>query len=283
MAVTTSTPITTATSQAVQPMPSIFRLRRIQSAPRISVDDAIAIDSFEAPWRGSSTPALGSPLCYPLEVPEIRRWSATPSRYSDSVTSLQSCGRGDVVQKMNETLDRRSSKHSSFDGSDDASEQELSQPLHDYFNSVQFPASDNRGSSTTTWHGPHSKRKARFNDVNVKSTEASSDFRDFAAPAHGSNHKTKKNKSSLDQIYKATKIKDEKDDTIPDDADLKQERENAGPTINQCPILQEIFAKMEASDDEYTSDSDIGRDKKRKSIVMDDEEKEKLAEKFRDV
>jgi hypothetical protein len=72
-------------------------------------------------------------------------------------------------------------------------------------------------------------------------------------------------------VNAATKLKDKKDETIPHDHNLGQERPNAGPTINQCPVLQVIFAKLEASDEEWSSDSDIEKGKKRKIVVMDAE------------
>jgi hypothetical protein len=56
--------------------------------------------------------------------------------------------------------------------------------------------------------------------------------------------------------------------------DLKEEREEAGPSIDECPILQEIFIKMEAtgeqySDDNYSSESDIRRTQKPKSYLVE--------------
>jgi hypothetical protein len=55
-------------------------------------------------------------------------------------------------------------------------------------------------------------------------------------------------------VHSATHIHDEKDHDINDAEDLKGEREDAGPSIDECPILQEIFAKMDASEGEYSSD-----------------------------
>jgi hypothetical protein len=71
-------------------------------------------------------------------------------------------------------------------------------------------------------------------------------------------------------LHAATHVDDEKDNDIADEDDLRQEREDAGPSINECPILEEIFAKIDAPDDEYTSDSDDGdfdRGRKRKTLL----------------
>jgi hypothetical protein len=55
-------------------------------------------------------------------------------------------------------------------------------------------------------------------------------------------------------VHAATHVHDDKNHDIDDEEDLKGEREDAGPSIDECPILQEIFAKMDAPDGEYSSD-----------------------------
>jgi hypothetical protein len=67
---------------------------------------------------------------------------------------------------------------------------------------------------------------------------------------------------------------DDKGHDIDESVDLKEEREDAGPSNVECPILQEIFAKMEASDgesseDNYSGVSDVRRTQKRKSLLVE--------------
>jgi hypothetical protein len=67
---------------------------------------------------------------------------------------------------------------------------------------------------------------------------------------------------------------DDKGHDIDESVDLKEEREDAGPSIVERPILQGIFAKMEAFDGEYSEDnysgvSDVRRTQKRKSLLVE--------------
>jgi hypothetical protein len=76
-------------------------------------------------------------------------------------------------------------------------------------------------------------------------------------------------------VHVATHVHDNKDYNIEDSEDLRGEREDAGPSIHECPILQEIFAKMDAppgaypSDSEDSTDSIMRRERKRKSILVE--------------
>lgn len=86
-------------------------------------------------------------------------------------------------------------------------------------------------------------------------------------------------------VRAATHVGDEKDHDIADEDDLREEREDAGPSINEYPALQRILTKMDASDEEYTSDSDVSgreRERKWKSILCEPSGTEyQMMEKFR--
>jgi hypothetical protein len=86
-------------------------------------------------------------------------------------------------------------------------------------------------------------------------------------------------------VHAATHVDDEKDHDIADEDDLREEREDAGPSIKDCPVLEEIFAKIHAPDDEYTSDSDtenFGQERRRKTLLGDLGSAEcEVVEKFR--
>jgi hypothetical protein len=73
-------------------------------------------------------------------------------------------------------------------------------------------------------------------------------------------------------VHAATHIHDDKDFDIDDEDDLKGEREDAGPRIEESPYLRVIFARMDAHEETYMSDDnsnsdDLERDRKRRSIL----------------
>ncbi|KAF1919349.1 hypothetical protein BDU57DRAFT_138669 [Ampelomyces quisqualis] len=228
------------TSQAVQRIPSTFRLRRTQSAPR-TAQDPVTVEYPYHRHRHSSNPSIGSPLEYPFEIPEIRRISATPaaSQMENSVAqSVRLCGRGDLIaaesdmddSQMNPFLHSNNKRH------------KLSLPAQILENVSPFAA------------------------VPV-TTSTSRQPKDYFA-----------------SVQAATHVYDDKDQDVDAEDVLKEEREGAGPSIEQSPILQQIFAKMDASDDEYSSgsDSDMERGRKRKSIMIDASEVDRcIAGRFR--
>jgi hypothetical protein len=75
-------------------------------------------------------------------------------------------------------------------------------------------------------------------------------------------------------VHAATHIYDDKGEDIDDEDDLTTERENAGPRLDECPRLQEMFAKMDRSgegdiSDDTSDDSEIETTRKRRSMWID--------------
>jgi len=89
------------TSQPVQRIPSAFRLRHTQSAPRIAAEEETSVHSPYSMMRHGSDPSIGSPLDYPFQIPEIRRTSVTPNvswcQESPVSGEVRVCGRGDLI------------------------------------------------------------------------------------------------------------------------------------------------------------------------------------------
>lgn len=92
-------------------------------------------------------------------------------------------------------------------------------------------------------------------------------------------------------IHATTYDQDEEDHSSDIGASLKGGREDAGPSVNEGPVLQKIFAKMgadnedshnEDSHDDDSSDSELERCRKRKSILYRrDEIDPRIVERFR--
>jgi hypothetical protein len=89
-------------AQPVQRIPSLYRLRNTQSAPRIEDEDV----SMTSPHnhdgkRYGSDPSIGSPLNYPFRIPEIRHSADTssPNWIPGNLVAgeLRACGRGDLI------------------------------------------------------------------------------------------------------------------------------------------------------------------------------------------
>jgi hypothetical protein len=75
-------------------------------------------------------------------------------------------------------------------------------------------------------------------------------------------------------VHAATHVHDDKGEDINEEDDLTAERENAGPRLDECPRLQEMFAKMDRGEqgnmsDDMSDDSDLQRTRKRKSMWID--------------
>jgi hypothetical protein len=87
-------------SQPVQRIPSVHRLRHTQSAPRISLEaeEEAPVESSHDGKRHGSDPSIGSPLNYVFQIPEIRRTSVTPGANwcpkSSEEDMMRACGRG---------------------------------------------------------------------------------------------------------------------------------------------------------------------------------------------
>jgi hypothetical protein len=224
-------------SQAVQRIPSSLRLRRTQSVPRITIDNTSPSGEPYTPRRHGSSPSIGSPLGYPYEIPGIRTASATPAA-SFSMGALSTlvrmCGRGDLIT-LQEYLDKSEVDESLLSTKRDGNA--LAPP-------VQI-------SSAISPLGISPRNISTVAPIPLQQPT------DYFASAHV-----------------ATDVHDGESHDTDENVDLREEREDAGPSIYECPILQEIFAKMEApdgeySDDDYSSESDMRRTGKRKSLLVE--------------
>lgn len=287
MSVTTTTqlhPLQIFVSEDTKHAPHNTRPSRSQTALRVSIDGAsppedLQISRHQPPFVGT----LPKPY---VEIPAIRRFSATPEinhqgTYSGSTTPVTAQQFIEETQSTRHKHMRSKHHHNLHIPSHFRSvvsplgitpvPTPVLTPGHqtpdDYFTPVQ-PAPD----CHTINEIPEVSRQERpVRNPGPMHGEKPID-KEQCAKSSASKPRRKKPKSQgLSAVYAATKVKDEKDDTIPDGHDLKQERPNAGPIFNQCPVLQEIFAKLEASDEEWSSDSDMERYKKRKSIAMNAE------------
>jgi hypothetical protein len=75
-------------------------------------------------------------------------------------------------------------------------------------------------------------------------------------------------------VHAATHVHDNKDYDLDEEDDLTTERESAGPRLDECPRLQEMFAKMDRAgegetSDDLSEDSDLENNRKRKSMWID--------------
>lgn len=227
-------PFQNLSSTAVQRIPSSVRLRRTQSAPRNQEEDIVTIRPSYGPKRHSSNPSIGSPLNYPFEIPHIRRTSATPGEvYGEGdPNAVRMCGRGDLITAK-EYVEEREANHVLH--SEEHSRHALSLP-------ARIAESDSSLSVALSNAVP----------ANGKATVQS-------PPKYPSDY--------FASVHVATHVHDDKDSEIDPADDLKEEREDAGPSIDECPILQKMFEKMDAPREDDSSDSDMERFKKRKSIL----------------
>ncbi|OAL43869.1 hypothetical protein IQ07DRAFT_636648 [Pyrenochaeta sp. DS3sAY3a] len=90
-------PIQNLTSYAVQRIPSALRLRRTQSAPRLTVEDASSLGEMNRPRKHSSNPSIGSPLTYTYELPNFQYQSDSSVAQYRAQDSMRACGRGDLL------------------------------------------------------------------------------------------------------------------------------------------------------------------------------------------
>ncbi|KAG9193835.1 hypothetical protein G6011_03870 [Alternaria panax] len=90
-------------SQPVQRIPSVHRLRHTQSTPRMEFEakEETPVESSHDGKRHGSDPSIGSPLNYSFQIPEIHRTSVTPSANwcpeSSEEGMIRACGRGDLI------------------------------------------------------------------------------------------------------------------------------------------------------------------------------------------
>ncbi|KAF1937850.1 hypothetical protein EJ02DRAFT_355802 [Clathrospora elynae] len=100
------TPLPSVTSEPAQRIPSAYRLRHTQSAPRFvleqpAIEEAGPVSSAHKERRHSSNPSIGSPLSYAFDIPGIRRTSATPNAtrraHTPRTAPVRACGRGDLI------------------------------------------------------------------------------------------------------------------------------------------------------------------------------------------
>ncbi|KAL5115429.1 hypothetical protein ACEQ8H_006650 [Pleosporales sp. CAS-2024a] len=228
------------TEQAVQRIPSMFRLRRIQSASWASPGETNDASNLQSSRRHSSNPSIGSSLAYPFEIPEIRRISATPanSPYERHAShGLRLCGRGDLI-----------ADGGYFD----------SQPNMSFPPISAFMYSTSMSSNTLSL--PEL-------GADVLSPLAVSPRSGPSMPFHPP-------KDYFASVHAATHVHDDKDFDIDNKDDLTEERESAGPRLEESPYLQQIFAKMDADEETYMSDDDssdgaLDRGKKRRGILAD--------------
>lgn len=90
-------PLQNLTSYAVQRIPSALRLRRTQSAPRLTVEDASSFDEMNRTRKHSSNPSIGSPLTYTYELPNVQYQSDISVAQYRAQDSMRACGRGDLL------------------------------------------------------------------------------------------------------------------------------------------------------------------------------------------
>jgi hypothetical protein len=232
-------------SQPVQRIPSLYRLRYTQSAPRIAVEaeeEKVPVESLYYGKRHGSDPSIGSPLSYSFQIPEIRRTSVTPSSNwrpgSSEEGMMRACGRGDLIAPL------------------------------DYFDDMpETPETPRRQQSR--WKIPHWRHKYT-GSLSPSATLSS-------MQPTGSSHTTPA-ADYFAQVYTDKYITHQTDD--PDDA--ADEHSDAGPEIGDDPRLRKMLGNIVTtpSTDE-SSDSDMERTKKRKGINASEATAYEVAERFR--
>jgi hypothetical protein len=234
-------------SQPVQRMPSIYRLRNTQSAPRIVVEENVPVTSQYDGKRHGSDPSIGSPLNYPFQIPEIRHVPDTPSPNwipGDSVTGeVRACGRGDLIaaqdyfEEMPETPDtphnpRRQPKHWT-----------TSRFRHHYTGNRWLESPSVTPSSPPATLSPPAVSPAPSRAIYPSCQKTASDY--------------------FGEMYTGKNITHQTDDS---DA-ATREHSDAGPEIEDDPRLQRMLENIVTeTNEESSSDSDMESSKKRKGI-----------------
>jgi hypothetical protein len=254
-------------SQPVQRIPSVYRLRNTQSAPRIVVEEEEEEDApVASPYDGKrhgSDPSIGSPLNYPFQTPKIRHTAETPSPNwipgNSAVGGVRACGRGDLIAAQ------------------------------DYFEEMP--------ETPETPHNPRKQHKQWGNSRyrhhytgnrwlespsvapgSLPATVSSS----AVSPAPSKATASSRQKTASDyfgEVYTDKHVTHQIDDS--DAAD--REHSDAGPELDDDPRLRKMLENIvtEASE-ASSSDSDMDRTKKRKSINESQDTAYEVAERLRD-
>jgi hypothetical protein len=231
-------------SQPVQRIPSVHRLRHTQSAPRIEVEteDATPVESPLDGKRHSSDPSIGSPLNYSFQIPEIRRTSVTPSANwcpgSSNEGMMRACGRGDLIAPQ------------------------------DYFDDMP-ETPENARHQQSRWKIPH-WRHSYTGSVSPPATISSAELAASSLITSAVGYFT--------EVYTDKHITHQTDDS--DTAG--EEHSDAGPEIEDDPRLRKMLGGVVTTPSEDESnDSDMERNKKRKGIKESEATAYEVAERFR--
>ncbi|KAI4705705.1 hypothetical protein J4E81_000589 [Alternaria sp. BMP 2799] len=231
-------------SQPVQRIPSLHRLRHTQSALCIEVEadieEEIPVESPHDGKRHPSDPSIGSILTYTFQIPEVRRTSVTPNSNWGPASSeegmMRACGRGDLIV------------------------------TRDYFDDVP-ETPDNARHQQSRWKIPHWRHK--LGDSPPLPATMSSTQPMITTPAV----------DYFAQVYTEKHVTHQTDD--PEVA--AEEHSDAGPEIEDDPRLRKMLGNIVTpSSDDESSDSDMERTKKRKGIKESDTTAFEVAERFRD-
>jgi len=234
-------------SQPVQRIPSLHRLRHTQSALCMAVEadieEEIPVESPHDGKRHPSDPSIGSVLTYTFQIPEVRRTSVTPSSTWGPASSeegmMRACGRGDLIV------------------------------TRDYFDDVP-ETPDNARHEQSRWKIPHWRHKYTGS---ISETATISYTQPIAPP------ETTPAVDYFAQVYTEKHVTHQTDD--PEIA--AEEHSDAGPEIEDDPRLRKMLGNIVTpSSDDESSDSDMERTKKRKGIKESDTTAFEVAERFRD-
>jgi hypothetical protein len=248
-------------SQPAQRMPSLYRLRNTQSAPRIEVEeDAPVISPYEKKRHGSD-PSIGSPLNYPFQIPEIRHVPETPSPSwipGDSIAGeVRACGRGDFIAQ-------------------------------DYFDVVP--------DTPETPEAPHNPRRqpAQWKNTRYRHVYTGNGWLGSPSvtpanlsPPAGSptpSKATDQNRQKTASDYFGEFYTDKRITHQTEDPDVaEREHSDAGPEIQDDPRLQRMLENIVTEpSEESSSDSDMEMSKKRKGINETPATANEVGERFRD-
>jgi hypothetical protein len=243
-------------------MPSIYRLRNTQSAPRIEVEEnAPVIISLDGKRHGSD-PNIGSPLTYPYQIPKIRRISDTPSPNwipGDSVAGeLRACGRGDFIANQDYFEEMPETPETPHDPRQQHGRWGNSRYRHHYTGNQWLQSPAGTPSTPPATLSPPTSSPAPSQTTNKSRDKTASDY--------------------FGQLYSDKHIKHQTDD--PNAAE--REHSDAGPEIEDDPRLQKMLENIVTeTSDESSSDSDMERSKKRKGINETPATANEVGERFR--
>ena len=231
-------------SQPVQRIPSVHRLRHTQSAPRIGfeTEEATPVESPQDGKRHGSDPSIGSLLNYSFEIPETHRTSVTPNASwcpgSSGEGMMRACGRGDLIAPQEY-----------FDDIPDTPEFERHQQSQ-----WKIPLWRHR------YTGPVSPPSTVSSSQSAVSSLITSAV-DYFTEVHTDKHITHQT----------------------DNCDIAaEEHSDAGPELEDDPRLRKMLGGIVTTPcEDESSDSDMERNKKRKGIKESEATACELAERFR--